>query len=717
MISASGQPLPVLGSVDLSLNINGFVFCHTFFVLSNLNFSGLLGVDFLTTYQGDVSLANRALYLMNGLVVTPLIQSRDNDNVLTLSRPVTIPARSEAFLPVATSENYRSQLSLIEAWPAKCDKTLLVAKALVRPNRHETFCRVANLTSRPKRLRRGTPIAMISPINAQDSENVRLLSTNFENKQTDINVIQEQSDISHEEKLAHLQTLGLSFKDTKLAPDDMIKLCAFLYDNRDLFATDMTQLPPSNLPAMKIELTDYKPIRQRQYRLSPHLQKELENQCDQLQQSGVIRQTVSPWNMPCILIKKPNNQYRFCLDARKINLRTLPEFHNLETLDSCRDKISQSKASIFTVLDQKCGYRSLRLDPLSMLITAFSTDTRRFEFTRVFFGLRNAPSYFVRCLTDLLQPQNEPNLLIYIDDLAIFSDSVENHLKILQRISNKYRSAALRFNANKCAFACESIKYLGMIFSKNGMAIDKSRYEFITNWPRPHNVKTVRSWLGLSSYFRSFVKGYASLTAPLRKLLLQDQPFVWGNEQEQSFNKLKQILTSDIILAYPNPENTFIVETDASAIALGYTLLEQHPVTKVEKVIAYAGRATRSYERNASACKLEILALVQALEHFHPYISNGKKFIVRSDNIALKHIRDLKFGKGQMIRWSLLLDSYNFELQWKKGSKKLCADARSRRDYQPELPEPPPVADIDPNAYVAMIADDYFEDRNDGQRR
>jgi hypothetical protein len=112
---------------------------------------------------------------MNGLVVTPLLQSRDNDNVLTLSRPVTVPARSEAFLPVATSENYGSQLSLIEAWPAKCDKTLLVAKALVRPNRHETFCRVANLTSRPKRLRRGTPIAMISPINAQDSENVRLL--------------------------------------------------------------------------------------------------------------------------------------------------------------------------------------------------------------------------------------------------------------------------------------------------------------------------------------------------------------------------------------------------------------------------------------------------------------------------------------------------------------------------------------------------------------
>jgi hypothetical protein len=306
----------VLGSADLSVNINGLIFCHTFRIVDNLNFSVLLGYDFLTANKAEISIVDQTLSLMHGLVVVPLVQNSDGINLLTLTQSVTIPPKSEAWLPVLINHRYRPQLSLIEAWPAKPYNNLLVAKCLVKPVNHFTSCKIANFTNRPRRLKKGSVVAMITPVNAADSVNRKTLNPGTFNKFNSVNTTETTDHVTHEEKLHTLQALGISFKDTVLEHADMVKMCNFLYKNRDLFATDMTQLPPSNLPAMKIELTDYKPIRQKQYRMSPHLLKEAERQCLEMEKSGIIRPSLSPFNLPCIMVKKFDQSFRLCLDAR-----------------------------------------------------------------------------------------------------------------------------------------------------------------------------------------------------------------------------------------------------------------------------------------------------------------------------------------------------------------------------------------------------------------
>jgi hypothetical protein len=239
-----------------------------------------------------------------------------------------------------------------------------------------------------------------------------------------------------------------------------------------------------------------------------------------------------------------------------LNSRTLPQFHFLETLDSCKEKIALEKPKFFTVLDQKCGYYSLRLDPESIPLTAFSVGSRRYEYTRVLFGLRNAPSWFVKNLVELLEPDKCDQLLVYVDDLCVFTSTLDKHFRILQTVFDKYRSANLRINPKKSQFACSSVRYLGMRFSKDGMSIDKDRYALISNWPKIQNVKQLKSWLGLVSYFRCFIKNHSIITAPLRKLLLKDTPFVWGPEHQEAVDKLKQILVSGGSSRLPQPHIT-----------------------------------------------------------------------------------------------------------------------------------------------------------------
>jgi hypothetical protein len=723
LVAANGQPLMISGTVEVNVCINSFNFGHKFIVLKDLRQQGLIGIDFLQSYRGDISIAQKTLFLMDGLVATPLIYNDDSDNTVTLAKRIQIPPHTEAKIPVAISHNYKPQLSLIEGNTFHINH-IMVARCLVKPRSNETVCQIMNTSNQVVTLNKGYKIATILPINEFDPENKRLLSVNFE-KQTDniINSVETSTveEIAHEGKLQALQNLGINFSKTELEKQEFQELIALIYEYKELFATSLTDLPVSTLPEMKITLTSQRPFRLPQYRLSPAMQDEVNRQCDELLSAKIIRKSTSPYNSPLLVVKKFDNKrqisgYRICLDLRTLNKLTVPEFTCMESIASCRDKISQLKPKIFTTLDQKAGYHSIQLAEESKPLTAFSTSNCKYEYNRSVFGARNSGSHFSRAITDLLKPHQNKQILAYVDDLCLISQDFKSHIEVIKEVFQKYRQAKIRFNPDKANFACKSIIFLGLEFSEAGCRVNPQRFDLIRTWKRPQNVKQLRTWLGMTTYFRSFIRSHSQLTWPLRKLLINDEKFIWGEEQEKAFNQIKDILISDVTLEYPDLDKEFILETDASIEGLGYCLKQVCPVSKKEKVIEFGGRSLRKYEKNMSVYKLEILALINAIESCRMYLQSNREFLVRTDNMSVSFLKSLKFGKSQQIRWSIFLDQFNFRIVHLAGSKNSVSDALSRREYEEKDEEnETPVGDgIDMNAYIAQIEnaqidDQYFE--------
>ena len=717
LMAANGHSLKIIGECETTLTINGYNFDQNFIVIANLAQSGLIGHDFLEKYRGCISIANKILTLMDGLVVTDLVQKDAKMYVLKVEQNVRIPAHTEAKISVMTDRNYKSQLSLIEN-NRKHVNSISIARSLVRPRNQFTVCQIANFSDKTIRLRKGYKIASITPIDENDIENQRLLETKYEDDLiTDSKKVQE---ITHEDKVTKLQNLGISFEKTELGIDDFEKLISVVYEYRELFDTSVEILPASTLPKMTINLTDEKPFRTPQYRLSPAMQTEVNNQCQKLLKAQIIRPSTSPYNSPVIIIKKISpdtgtSQYRMCIDMRRINKITVPEFACLESLASFKDRIAELAPTIFTTLDNRSAYHSIELDEKSKKLTAFSTNNARYEYNRCVFGARNSGSHFSRAVIDLLQTQTNKQILAYVDDLCLISKNFADHLKIITEVFAKYRTAKIRFNPTKAVFASKSVTWLGMEVSAEGVKISSKRFELIKTWKSPSNVKELRTFLGMANYFKSFIKGHSQLTWPLRKLLIANTPFVWETEQEQVFSKIKHILISDVTLEYANLDEELILETDASSGGLGYILKQRCPITNREKVIEYAGRSLRPYERNNSIYKLEILAIISGIQHFRMYLQSNREFLIRTDSISAKTIQSLPYGNGQSIRWSVFLDQFRFKIVHIEGKKNQVSDALSRREYTATEETQNDGEVIDPNAYVASITqigptDEFFAD-------
>jgi hypothetical protein len=449
-----------------------------------------------------------------------------------------------------------------------------------------------------------------------------------------------------------------------------------------------------------IETTTQVPIRQRQFRHPPHVEAEIDKQCKQLLDAGMIEHCDSPWNSPVFLIKKPSGEYRFILDYRRLNSITVPKFYPLPTLESCLDMVGQEKPLVFSALDLKSGYYSIRMHPDSAPKTAFSTRSGHYQWKSMPFGLQNAPATFCLAIHKLFLNELNSNMLIYLDDTIAFNATYAGHRALLEKIFQKLRDANLRLNPQKSQFGLSKLVYLGHQFSQDGISIDPSKTEVIRTYPRPKNQKEVRSFLGLTNYFKKFIRSYSSLTQPLRELLKNGIPFTWGDAHEKTFTVLKEKLCQSPILAFPDTSRPFIISTDASKHALGFILSQLDPEGR-ERVISYNGRATRPYEKNYTATELELCAIIQALVTYHPYIAN-QHFSIVTDHVSLKYIQTLKLGNSRLIRWSLMLSQYHFTISHRKGKLNTPCDTLSRLTY-PEDNTTEPLMDVDPTSHLLAI--------------
>ncbi|GJU76122.1 putative reverse transcriptase domain-containing protein [Tanacetum coccineum] len=388
------------------------------------------------------------------------------------------------------------------------------------------------------------------------------------------------------------------------------------------------------------------PVARAPYRLAPSEMKELSVQLQELLEKGFIRLSLSPWGAPVLFVKKKDGSFRMCIDYRELNKLTIKNRYPLPRIDDLFDQLQGS--SVYSKIDLRSGYHQLRIKEEDIPITAFRTRYGHFEFQVMPFGLTNAPAVFMDLMNRVCKPYLDKFVIVFIDDILVYSKDEEEHgkhLKIILELLKKERF---------------------------GVHVDPAKIEAIKSWAAPTTPTEVRQFLGLAGYYRRFIEGFSLISKPLTKLTQKNKKYEWGEEEEEAFQTLKQKLCSAPILALPEGTEDFMVYCDASLKGYGAVLMQR------EKVIAYASRQLKVHEENYTTHDLELGAVVFALRLWRHYLY-GTKCVVFTDHKSLRYILNQKELNLRQRRWIELLSDYDCEIRYHPGKVNVVADALSRK--------------------------------------
>jgi RNase H-like domain found in reverse transcriptase/Reverse transcriptase (RNA-dependent DNA polymerase) len=408
---------------------------------------------------------------------------------------------------------------------------------------------------------------------------------------------------------------------------------------------------------------------------------EIERNVQELLDAKVTELASSPWASNVLLVKKKDGSWRFCVDYRKLNDLTKKEAYPLPRIDACLESLGGS--CYFSTLDLRSGYWQTELDPRDADKTAFITRSGQYRFTVLSMGLANAPSQFQRLMDLVLAGLLWNCCLVYLDDIIVFSKTFDQHLERLAAVFDRLSKPSLKMKASKCELFREKVHFLGHVVSSSGMSADPEKIKVVASWPRPRDLHELRSFIGLASYYRRFILGFADLARPLHLLTVKGQPFVWESAQENAFHTLEERLISAPILGSPTDTGQYVLDTDASLHGLG-AVLQQQQGDEI-RVIAYASRTLSRAEQNYSTTRRELLAVIFGFKQFRQFLL-GKHFLLRVDHSALAYLRKSPDLMGQAARWLELIEEYDFTIVHRFGSSHGNCDALSRHPSdEPEL--------------------------------
>lgn len=480
---------------------------------------------------------------------------------------------------------------------------------------------------------------------------------------------------------------SINLRISHLTQQQTEKVIALLKKYPKLFGDPDEKLTYTTKIKGEIRTNDNNPVYSKSYPYPMALKPIVNEEITKLLKDGIIRPSKSPYNAPVWVVPKKmdasvEKKYRLVIDYRKLNTVTIPDRYPIPEINEVLANLGNSE--FFTLLDLKSGFHQIPLRQADIEKTAFSVNNGKFEFTRLPFGLKNAPSIFQRALDDILKEHIGVRCYVYIDDIVIFGKSEDEHLKNIELVFKTLEQANMKVQIDKCEFLKKSVEFLGFVISKNGITTNPQKVEAIQKFPPPTTLKELRSFLGLAGYYRRFIRDYAKLANPLTSLLRGEEGRISKNASNKvkinlnekaidAFNKIKNSLMSrDVILSFPNFDKEFELTTDASQYAIGAVLSQDG------KPITFLSRTLNQTEENYATNEKEMLAIIWALKSLRNYLYGSRKVKIFTDHQPLTYALSNKNTNVKIKRWKAALEEYNYEIQYKPGKANIVADALSR---------------------------------------
>lgn len=647
--STANMPLTI-GNKRLNFN----------FLITHSNFSPeydfILGFDFMSLFKCHINFDNKTVSFRGDQIpICKFGQQKINvihvKSYAKLIRKLKIPPLQSAVVQIKSSQK------LPIGTPVLLDPL---------PSRHdlELHHSVSTIT------KEGTIPLIIN--------NLSHNSTLHLNKNTKIAHIDSHIDIASSTSIADKRRRDLKISDFNLSNipiEAKSKLEAVIFEYADIFSTSLKTIGKCTLEAPPIELTDTSPIQCRSFPVPVALRDTLRNEIKELSEAGIIEKSNSRYSFPLILVKKKTEgKFRLVIDFRKLNEVTISSNYKLPLISDILNSLRG--ANYYSTLDANSSFHQIKLRDEDKQLTAFSSPYGNFHYKFLCFGLKNSAQVFQETADTVLNGLQPENIATYIDDIIVPANTIDDSIRKLRLVFDRFRQYGLTLNPSKCQFLQPSIKYLGHVVDKNGLKPLPETLTSINHFPVPTTVRKLKRFLGLANYYRSFVENFSDIVIPLTNLTKKYSKFRWTDQAQTAFDTIKQKLLSDVMLKHPNFNDVFYLNTDASLEAVGAALLQKDE-NGILRPINYFSCKLKPHEKKWPAIELEAYAILLAIRHFKVYLY-GRKFILLSDCKSLKYLKTLDSPANRLSRWLLELSNYDYQFEHIKGSTNYLGDLLSR---------------------------------------
>lgn len=655
---------------QVKLRINEWVGNHDF-IFANVSETGILGIDFLKKFKANfdfekcqISIKDNDDEFRLNYISNQVEEAKPYSKIIKLDGKVCVKASSENLVKVKIDCVDKSKGLMFEPKsPSISDLSRGVVWANSVGNVQDDgtiYVSVLNASNNDTVIENGTVIGVVN----------------------EAEVVDDQAEDVQDVKKSSEQEMKIDFSKIKINQELSIKdrnnLVKLILKYVDVFQWSEFEMGNSNGTEHKINTGDATPLRQRAYRLPQAAQEEVDRQIKQMLRSKVIEESHSPWSSPIILVKKKvqdgqKQEFRFCIDFRKLNQVTVKDSYPLPRIDDTIDALGGSK--FFSTLDLASGYWQIPLARDDKEKTAFIANNKLYHFSVMPFGLCNAPSTFQRLMDTLLRNLTWKYCLVYLDDVMVYSRDFASHLYRLDLILSRFKSANLKLKPSKCCFGMSQVNYLGYCITSSGLKPDQAKTQVISKMEAPKNKDDIKRFLGMMSYYRRFIPEFSTTAACLFELTKAKMIFQWTSETQEAFERLKEQLVKAPVLVYPDFKKDFAIYTDASGVGIGAVLTQMVNV-KIHPV-AYGSRQLNVSERNYSTSEREMLAIVWASRHFQAYIY-GRHIKFFTDHKPLSTLVKSKEPNGRLYKLLLKLQELDYSIVYCPGKQNNTADVLSR---------------------------------------
>ena len=681
--AVNGSRIECLGYVSIPVIFYGFERNYRakikFYIIRNLGLQGLLGIDQIYKHQLNINLADNKCWQMKTGELSMEINYREDRSVrrVVVAEDVILPPKTTCDIRVRLTgvseeeggEGIISPQGNLSRWGLNGARVLTTAQPQV-------VTQIMNTSDQSVGLWEGEDYGSF-----EYTEGTPFLISSIQEEFRECLVGDEELSetmLFEDMESRKMEEMDFGLSDSGLSEERKAEVREELNNFKIVFQWENTRVGFTHKMKHRIQLKPNAiPIKHKNRVFSPEQNDLIDSEVNKLLEQDIVEKSNSNWSSRIVLSWEPRKmRYRMCIDYRAVNALSVPPLaHPLPNIEEILNQFKGN--SFFHVLDLFQGYHQVALEEDSKPLTAFSTRKGLFQYKRMPFGLNSCPTTYQALMEDILGSMVWKTAIVYIDDVIIFGHTYQEAYDRLVEVLEKLRAAKMRLRASKCRFFQPKVEFLGFIVSQDGIHTCKHIVDAVLNFPQPRSVKDVQRFLGVSNYYRSFIKSHSQILEPIIKLTRKRNQFVWSPSCQEAFEAIKSKLITPPIRNYYDPDLPVVLTTDASGRGIGATL---NQVTSDGRLLllSYGSKVLKPSEITWSVTEKELYAMTFFCKKFRQFLS--KPFIILSDHGALRYVNSLRDSSHKLARWLNFLMQYNFEVFHRPGNSKdmLIADILSR---------------------------------------